>query len=157
MTEYAPLLAFVAVTFLATLSGSKFMPGPWYRSLQKPSWTPPDWSFPVVWTVLYIMIAIAGWRVWAAAGWHAALWAWFAQLVLNAAWSWIMFGQKRIGLALVDAMGMWVTIALFIILAWPVDQVAAWLFVPYLVWVTIATVLNWTILRLNGSAASPAQ
>jgi translocator protein len=149
MIHYAPLLVFFAVTFCAAMTGSKFMPGVWYDELRKPSWTPPGWAFPVVWLVLYIMIAIAGWRVWSAAGWSWALLAWGVQLLLNAAWSWIMFGRRNIGLALVDALGMWVFIAAFMLLAWPIDQTATWLFLPYLVWVTIAAALNATILRMN--------
>jgi translocator protein len=149
MSEYGSLLVFIAVTVAAAASGSKFMPGPWYERLRKPSWTPPNWAFPIVWTVLYLMIAIAGWRVWLAAGWSGVLAVWGLQLVLNAAWSYIMFGRRNISLAMVDALAMWGSIAWFMVLAWPIDQTAALLFAPYLLWVTIAAALNASILRQN--------
>jgi translocator protein len=137
------------ITVAAATTGSKYMPGPWYLELRKPTWTPPSWVFPVVWAILYLLIAVAGWRVWSAAGFSGALAVWVVQLVLNAAWSWIMFGRRNIMLALIDAMAMWITIAAFMVLAWPIDQTAVWMFAPYLLWVTIAAVLNATILHMN--------
>jgi translocator protein len=153
MAPYSSLIVFAAATLLAAVTGARFIPGPWYKALRKPSWTPPDWLFGPAWTVLYIMIAIAGWRLWSAGGWHRAITVWIIQLMLNAAWSWLMFGQKRIDLAMVDIIALWLSIALFIVLAWPVDQTAALLFAPYLAWVTFATALNAAIFRLNGSTA----
>ena len=145
----AGLVPFVGLVGLAAVTGARFQPGAWYRALNKPSWTPPDWAFPVVWSTLYVMIAIAGWLVWSAEGAGLAFWLWCAQLVANAAWSWIMFGRRQIALALADALLMWVLIAAFIVVAWPVSQIAALLFVPYLAWVTAATLLNLSILRQN--------
>lgn len=150
MSNAVSLLAFLALVALAAVSGSQFSPGPWYDALTKPSWTPPKWLFPVAWTVLYIMIAIAGWRVWKAEGVGAALAVWAVGLILNAAWSWIMFGERQIGWALVDLVGMWLSIVAFIALAWPVDRTAALLFLPYLVWVSYAGALNLVIWRWNG-------
>lgn len=150
MQNYISLLVFMALVALAAVTGAKFSPGPWYDTLVKPWWTPPGWVFPVVWTTLYIMIAIAGWKVWQAQGFGPLLVLWLMQLALNAAWSWIMFGEKQIGWALVDAGGMWITIAAFIVLAWPVSQTASILFMPYLLWVTIAFTLNLWIWRANG-------
>ncbi len=150
MQNYASLVVFVVLVSLAAITGAKFSPGPWYLALNKPWWTPPGWVFPVVWTILYVMIAIAGWKVWQAQGFGQLLVLWLAQLVLNAAWSWIMFGQKEIGWALVDAGGMWLLIAAFVVMAWPVSQAASILFMPYLLWVTIAFTLNLWIWRANG-------
>jgi len=130
MSNAASLLVFLALVALAAVTGSKFMPGPWYDALVKPAWTPPKWLFPVAWTVLYAMIAFAGWLVWKAQGLGPALVVWGIGLALNAAWSWIMFGERQIGWALVDLAGMWLTIVSFIVLAWPVDRTAAMLFVP---------------------------
>lgn len=152
MSSYVALTVFLIVTAAAATTGGLFTPGPWYETLAKPSWTPPNWAFPVVWTILYIMIAIAGWLVWDAKGLSLVVGVWGVQLVLNAAWSWIMFGQKNITLALWDAGAMWLAIAAFIALAWPVSRTAALLFLPYLAWVSIAFYLNWTILRLNPAA-----
>ena len=149
MSDYISLGVFFVLTASAAITGGFFAPGPWYFDLNKPSWTPPGWAFPVVWTILYVMIAIAGWRAYQAQGLGLLIAVWGLQLVLNAGWSWIMFGKKRIGWALVDAGGMWVSIAAFIALAWNASPISAQLFLPYLLWVTIAFVLNLRILQLN--------
>jgi translocator protein len=149
MTAYIPFAIFFVLTAAAAMTGGIFTPGPWYLELRKPWWTPPGWAFPLVWTTLYIMIAIAGWLAWKAQGIGLLVGLWMVQLVLNAAWSWIMFGERQIGWALIDAMGMWLSIAAFIVLAWPVSQTAALLFMPYLVWVSVATLLNFEVLRMN--------
>jgi len=149
MTDYLPLGIFVLLTASAAMTGGLFKPGPWYLALNKPWWTPPGWAFPLVWTILYVMIALAGWIVWQAQGIGILVALWAIQLVLNAAWSWIMFGRKRIDVALWDAAAMWVAISAFIVLAWPVSQTAALLFIPYLVWVSIAFYLNLRVLQLN--------
>ena len=152
MSDYVPLAIFFLLTAAAAITGGRFMPGPWYQTLRKPSWTPPNWAFPVVWTILYIMIAIAGWKAYQAQGLGILVAVWIAQLVFNAAWSYIMFGRKQIRLALVDAGGMWLSIALFIALAWTVSPLAALLFAPYLLWASIAFLLNQRILALNPQA-----
>jgi benzodiazapine receptor len=149
MSDWISLLPFIAAVFIVASSGAVFMPGAWYRSLEKPSWTPPDWLFAPAWTVLYVMIAIAGWLVWKSDGLGPALWVWIVNLVLNGAWSWLMFGRRQIGAALVDAVGMFVTIVAFMVLAWPSSETATWLFAPYLAWVAFATALNASILSRN--------
>lgn len=149
MTSYLPLGAFLGLVFVAASTGAVFQPGPWYASLKKPSWTPPDWLFPVAWTVLYTMIAVAGWKVWEVEGIKAAVIVWGIGLLINMSWSWIMFGRKQIGLALIDLILLWLSIVAFMVLAWPVSQTAVYLFVPYLFWVSFAGVLNYAVLRLN--------
>jgi tryptophan-rich sensory protein len=148
----ASLLVFVAIVALTAMTGIFFQPGAWYETLRKPSWTPPNWLFGPVWSVLYIMIAVAGWLVWRADGFGPAMWLWVAQIVLNGLWSFFFFGIRRMDLALVDVTGMWLVIAAFILVASSISVVAAWLFVPYLVWVTIAGALNFTVRRLNPAA-----
>ncbi|MEM1378518.1 MAG: TspO/MBR family protein [Pseudomonadota bacterium] len=138
--------------FLTACSGGVFKPDDWYNRLSKPSWTPPGWAFPVVWTVLYLMIGYSGWVVWQAEGLQLAFGLWIAQLVLNAAWSYFFFGRKRMDQAMVDVSGMWLLIVAYIFAAWPVSQTAALLFVPYLVWVTIAAALNWRVWKMNPDA-----
>ncbi|MEQ1698219.1 MAG: TspO/MBR family protein [Hyphomicrobiaceae bacterium] len=149
MSDLIPLGTFIAATTAAAATGSQFAPGSWYAQLQKPSWTPPPWAFPVVWSILYIMIAFAGWKAWQAQGFGPLVILWIVQLVLNALWSWIMFGRNQIGWALADVSALWLTIAAFIITAWPVSQTASLLFVPYLAWVTIAWTLNLRVYQLN--------
>ncbi|MEQ8658324.1 MAG: TspO/MBR family protein [Hyphomicrobiales bacterium] len=150
------LVAFFIVTFLAAMSGGYFRPGQWYRDLAKPSWNPPDFLFPIAWTVLYAMMAFAAWLVWEEAGWPAALVPtgfWLVQLVFNALWSALFFGMKRMDYALVDVVLLWLSIAATIVLFWPISTLAGWLMVPYLVWVSFAAFLNFTILRLNPQQA----
>lgn len=149
MSDWLSLVPFIAAVFVVALSGAVFMPGDWYRSLDKPSWTPPDWLFGPAWTVLYIMIAVAGWLVWTSAGLGAALAAWILNLLFNGAWSWLMFGRRRIAAALADAVAMLATIVAFMILAWPSSPTATWLFAPYLAWVAFAATLNASLLKRN--------
>jgi translocator protein len=154
MMNILPLLVFLLVVFVAAGSGALFSPGPWYKSLKRPSWTPPDWAFPVVWTILYVMIAIAGWLVWKAQGLGPALVVWGVNIVVNALWSYFMFGRKNIALALADVALLWLLTAAFIVIANSVDKTAGWLFVPYLVWVSIASALNFEVWRLNRGAVA---
>ncbi len=153
MLEWLSLAPFLAAVFIVALSGARFMPGAWYASLEKPPWTPPNWLFAPAWTALYLVIAIAGWLVWQREGLGMALGLWGANLVFNAAWSWLMFGRRRIAAALADAIAMLLTIVAFIGTAWPSSQTAALLFLPYLAWVTFAAALNYEILRRNPQEA----
>lgn len=146
------VLPFIGLMFAAGISGAVFKPGDWYAGLEKPSWTPPDWAFPVVWTILYAMIAAAGWLVWRTGGWSGALVFWGAQLVLNAAWSWLFFGRRRMDLAFVDVCLLGASIVGFIVLAAGIDLIAAALFTPYLAWVTTAALLNLAVWRRNPAA-----
>lgn len=137
---------------VAASSGAIFKPGDWYRRLRKPVWTPPSWAFGPVWSVLYLMIAVAGWLVWREGSPGVAIWFWALQLVVNAAWSGLFFGIRRMDLALYDVVLLWIVVAGFILTAWTISMPAALLFVPYLIWVTIAGTLNWTVLRMNPAA-----
>ncbi len=126
----------------------------WYQALEKPAFNPPDWLFPVVWTALYIMIAVAGWRVWRSAPLDVtrrALAVFAVQLALNLAWSFVFFGFQSIGLALVEIVVLWLAIAANTILFWRLDRWAGALLVPYLVWVAYAAVLNAALWLLNAS------
>lgn len=149
MRSLGSLVVFAALVAAAASSGSAFMPAEWYAALSKPSWTPPNWVFPVAWTVLYILIAIAGWLAWRAGGWTPALLAWGAGLVLNALWSYMMFGRHDIALALADLVALWVTIVAFVFAAWPLSRGASYLFLPYLAWVTFAGALNFAVWQMN--------
>ncbi|MBN8957374.1 MAG: tryptophan-rich sensory protein [Rhizobiales bacterium] len=124
-------------------------PGEWYAGLAKPSFNPPNWLFAPVWTVLYILIAIAGWRIFERdrGGWPMRFW--WAQLVLNFAWSPVFFAAHQLGLALVVILLLLAAIFAFIATAWRKDRPAAWMFVPYAVWVAFASALNASILALN--------
>jgi translocator protein len=146
-------IVFGLLVLLAASSGAVFKPGPWYEALRRPSWTPPNWAFPLVWTALYIMIAVSGWMVWNAAGFGPAIALWAAQLVFNAAWSWLFFGLRRMDLAFADVCALVLSVLAYIVAAWPVSATAALLFVPYLVWVTTAATLNYSVWKLNPAMA----
>ncbi|MAO93401.1 MAG: sensory protein TspO [Rhodospirillaceae bacterium] len=146
------ILIFIAICFTAAASGGIFRAGAWYQDLKKPSWRPPGYLFGPVWLVLYIMIAVSAWRAWMVAepGAETLPVAVFVlNMVLNAAWSALFFGMRRLGLALVDMGALWLSIVAMIALYLPIDPLAGWLLVPYLAWVSFAFVLNMTMQRLN--------
>jgi benzodiazapine receptor len=125
----------------------------WYAGLTKPSWTPPNWAFPVVWTTLYVLMGLALWRLWESGNGGrkraVAVVAFFVQLALNAAWTPVFFGLHWTQLALAIIAVMILAIALTIRLSAQVDRMAAWLLVPYLAWVAYAATLNAGIVVLN--------
>lgn len=149
------LVGFLVLVFAAAALGSALTTsslGPWYESLNKPSWNPPNWVFGPVWTVIYIMMAVAAWLVWRRDGWRQSQvpLAWFAvQLALNVAWSGLFFGLRSPGLALVDIAALWIALAITATLFWRRVPAAGVLLVPYLAWSSFAAVLNATIWRLN--------
>lgn len=124
----------------------------WYQTLSKPSFNPPNWLFGPVWTVLYLMIAVAGARLVlsTAREKEPAISLYGAQLALNAAWSWVFFYGQAIGAAAVVIVALWLAILATIWLAWTKDRMASLLLIPYLAWVSFAAVLNIAIWRLNG-------
>jgi translocator protein len=129
--------------------GGLTVPGAWYAGLAKPAFNPPAWLFGPVWTVLYVLIAIAGWRLWQRDRHGGPMKLWWAQVALNFLWTPIFFGAHQIGLALVVILLMLAAILGFIVTTWRLDRVAAWLFVPYAAWVAFASVLNASIWMLN--------
>jgi len=128
--------------------GSVTVPAGWYADLAKPSFNPPGVVFGPVWTLLYVLIAVAGWRVWKA-GLKRPMRLWWAQLTLNFAWSPTFFLAHQIGLALAIILLMLAAILTFIAATWRTERTAAWLFVPYAAWVAFAALLNGSILALN--------
>lgn len=150
--DWLGLVAFLALTFGTAAIGSQFMPGEWYERLAKPEWTPPNRVFGPVWTVLYALIALAGWLVWrerGIAGARVALALYLLQLALNAAWSWLFFGLERPGAALVEIAVLWCVILATALAFRRVRRLAAVLLLPYLLWVSFASALNFAIWRLN--------
>lgn len=127
--------------------------GPWYRALAKPSWQPPDWAFPVVWTTIFALTAAAGvigWRRTRSAverRWLIVLFA--ANGVLNAGWSGLFFTLRRLDWALVEAGLLWTSVLALILFLARFSRLAAWLLAPYLVWVGVAFALNWAVLARN--------
>jgi tryptophan-rich sensory protein len=149
------LIAWLAIVFGAGWISSRFEPGAWYADLGKPPWTPPAWVFGPVWTLLYVMMAVAASLVWnrrelKIARMGIALFA--LQLVLNGLWTWIFFGLQSPGLAFADIVLLWLAIAATIAAFWSVNPLAGALLVPYLAWVTFAALLNFVIWQTNRGA-----
>ena len=126
--------------------------GSWYQTISKPSWNPPGWIFGPVWTTLYILMGIAFYLVWNSPESRArrtAMLLFGIQLILNFFWSFIFFDQQQIGMALAEIIALWIFILLSIFAFARVNNTAAWLLVPYISWVSFATILNYTIWKLN--------
>ncbi|HSP57352.1 MAG TPA: TspO/MBR family protein [Halomonas sp.] len=147
------LLGWLALVVLAALTGIATPPGDWYAGLAKPPLTPPNLAFPIAWSMLYLLMALAAWRATLAAPptarWHT-LWPFVAQLAANALWSILFFGQHWMGLALLDLLLLWGLIVLTVRRFARVSSVAAWMLVPYLAWVSFAAYLNAATWWLNG-------
>lgn len=145
----ALILLCLAVGWTGSLVTTDQIPT-WYQTLEKPAWTPPNWLFGPVWTTLYVLIGIAGWRVAPAHAPGRDAWGlWWMQLALNAAWTPLFFGAHLVGVALVVILALLITIVWFIRATWSRDRMASLLFVPYLVWIAYASSLNAGIWWLN--------
>ena len=142
------LLVCFAVAGIGSIATTPEIPG-WYAKLRKPSWTPPNWLFGPVWTALYAAMGVAAWLVWKRAGWHAAIALFAVQLALNLAWSFIFFRFHSPGLAFAEIVLLWAAIVATAISFAPISKTAAALFVPYILWVTYAAALNFSIWKLN--------
>jgi translocator protein len=149
------LAGFLAAAFLAGLIGNLFTSPAipeWYAGLEKPGFTPPSWVFGPAWTLLYILMAVAAWRVWWVAGFRdarGALALFFIQLALNAGWSVVFFGLRAPGWALLEIVLLWVAIAATTWAFFRHSRLAGALMVPYMAWVTFAAALNAAIWQLN--------
>jgi translocator protein len=154
-SSLAVLALFVAVCIAVSGAGALFTADSvrhWYPMLQKPAWTPPSWLFGPVWTILYIMMACAAWLVWrrrASASVNGALGLFVFQLALNAAWSPLFFGLRNPLAGLLDIVPLWASILATIASFWKISPVAGTLLVPYWLWVSFATALNFAIWRMN--------
>lgn len=129
--------------------GTLTIPGEWYAALEKPFFNPPNWVFGPVWTVLYLMIAFVGWRVWHREERGSLMSLWVLQMGLNFLWSPIFFAVQEPLWALGVIVLLFLTLLLFMRVAWRQDRLSAVLFVPYLAWVGFATLLNAAIVVLN--------
>lgn len=152
--ELAGLAAWLILSFVAAAIGgaASIQAGPFYTQLVRPDWAPPPWIFGPVWTVLYVLMGIAAWLVWRVGGFGAAksaLSLFLVQLALNALWSWLFFGWHLGALAFADVMLLWASILATLIFFWRITPLAGALLVPYLLWVSFASVLNYSVWRLN--------
>ena len=155
MTNLRLLVLFLIVTLGGgLLVGLTNQPGEWYDTLQKPFFNPPNWVFGPAWTTLYVLIAIAGARIFARARGSVAMIAWWAQLVLNFAWMPTFFTLQRPDLAMIVIALLLVSILVFIATTWRRDRLSALLFLPYLLWTLYASALNYALWQMNPTAGA---
>ncbi|RMO74725.1 tryptophan-rich sensory protein TspO [Pseudomonas syringae group genomosp. 3] len=145
MTFFIFLLACTA----AAATGIIFKPGAWYESLQKPAFTPPNWAFPVAWTMIYLLLAWAGYRLTLLPGSQTVLALWAAQIALNTLWTPVFFGANHIAAAMMILALLWIVVATMIVMALQLDIITGLILFPYLVWLSVAAALNFSILRHN--------
>jgi len=146
------LFVCLLVTFAAAGLGAvaSIHAAAFYAELIKPSWAPPAGVFGPVWSVLYSMMAIAAWLVWRSGGeTRGALVLFAAQLIANALWSWLFFAWHRGALAAIEVLILWLLIALTIGAFWRVNRFAVTLLIPYLLWVSFASLLTWSVWQRN--------
>lgn len=148
------LLGWAGVTFVAAALGSiaNVRSREFYTQLSMPDWAPSGSVFGPVWTMLYILMAIAAWLVWKRAGWQGARGAlvlYLVQLVLNTLWSWLFFAWRQGGAAFVEVLVMWLAIAATTAMFWRIRPLAGALMLPYLAWVTFASALTHAAWRMN--------
>jgi translocator protein len=155
--HWVSLLIFIAVCLgagaLGSITTTAEIKG-WYKTIEKPLWNPPDYVFGPVWTTLYVMMGVAAWFVWKSGSANSAilpLVIFGIQLILNVAWSWIFFGMHEIGWAFVEIVVLWLAIAATTAVFFHRSQIAGLLMVPYLLWVSFASILNFAIWQLNAS------
>jgi translocator protein len=144
------VLFIILVVGVGWLIGATNLPGQWYAGLQKATFNPPNWIFAPTWTALYVMIAIAGWRTYLQEEPSALpMQLWYAQMVLNFIWSPVVFTLHNLALGLALILALLAVIVGFIWVQSSNDRPAAILFIPYAAWVAFASVLNYSLFRLN--------
>jgi len=152
MSRMISLAVFLALVVIAMWMGSQFPAGEYYALLNKPGWAPPAWLFGPVWSILYVLMAVAMWKVWQSGQQErlGALAWWLLQLGLNVAWSWLFFGLTRVGWAMAE-LAVLIGLVVFCTKAFSmISKSAAWLMVPYLLWLLFALALNFSLWSLNG-------
>jgi tryptophan-rich sensory protein len=146
------IIACFAATGFGSIFTSRAIPD-WYRGLKKPLYTPPNWMFGPVWTVLYVLMAISVFLIWqkglSAPGVTTAFTLFWVQLAANAFWSYVFFARRSIGGGITNIIILWILILATIITSFPVSLIAGILLLPYILWVSIATYLNVGIWVLN--------
>ena len=147
--DWILFLTFLAACGAAATTGAMFEPGKWYDNLDKPVWTPPGIAFPIVWLILYLSMSYAAMRVAQIDGAQQALALWAMQIAFNTLWSPIFFGLRRMRAAMIVVSLLWVSVALTMVAFYMADPVAGALMAPYLLWVTIAAALNFSVWQRN--------
>lgn len=150
MSKFITLIIFILlVEGVGALIGTSFMPDAWYEALNKPFFNPAPQLFGVVWPILYLLVAIAGWRIFVSEGEKPGWGLWVGQLVLNWIWSPLFFGAHQMFWAIWVIAGMLALSLAFISAVWDKDRFAALCFLPYTAWLGFALLLNASIWMLN--------
>ena len=147
--DWTLFFTFLAATGAAAATGAMFKPADWYAGLNKPTWFPPTWVFPVAWTTLYLLMSLAAMRVALLPGSGQAMAFWALQIALNTLWTPIFFGLHRMRAAMVVMVLLWLAVAATTWAFLWLDFWAGLMFLPYLVWVTVASALNLASIRRN--------
>lgn len=147
-------LGWLSICFAATALGAlaSAQAGAFYKSLVRPPWAPPGWLFGPVWTVLYLLMAMSAWLIWREHGLRKAgpaLALFVFQLAVNALWTWLFFVWHLGALAFAEILFLWLLIMATAIMFWRRNRVAGALLIPYLAWVTFASVLTWSVWKSN--------
>lgn len=152
--QFFGLVGWLVVSFAASAVGAvaSIQAQSFYGELTQPSWAPPGWVFGPVWTTLYALMGVAAWLVWREGGFRknkTSLSLFLVQLVVNALWSWLFFAWHLGAYALIDLIALWLLIIATLVTFWRVKPLAGTLLVPYLLWVSFAGILNYTVWQLN--------
>lgn len=142
-------LIFLIACGAAATTGMVFKPGQWYKQLNKPKFTPPNWVFPVAWTTIYLLLAWVGYRLTMIPGSEQVLALWAAQIALNTLWTPVFFGAQRIVTAMIILVLLWLVVAVMVVLALRLDVITGLILFPYLAWLCVAAALNFSIMRNN--------
>jgi len=154
LSSFAGLLGWLVLAFVTATIGAiaSVEAAPFYAQLVRPGWAPPGWVFGPVWTALYVMMGVAAWLVWRRGGFAGASMAlglFCSQLAVNALWSWLFFAWHLGAMALVDVLLLWGLVVATVISFWTVSRLAGILLLPYLAWVSFASVLSYTVWQMN--------
>lgn len=148
------VLATLFTAVIATVGGELTQLGDWYQALKKPSWQPPDYAFPIVWTAVFTFSVIGmafAWRDVACPRRRGVIVTLFVLIGgLNMLWSFLFFARQRPDWALIEVGALWLAVFLIVVAPLKDSKLASLFFLPYLVWVTIASYLTWTVVQLNG-------
>lgn len=153
-SRYVSMAVFLLLVVFAAYIAGSFEAGQWYFTMIKPDWTPPAWVFGPVWGVLYLLMALAMWKVWNSGhvARNGALVWWLLQLVFNVAWSWLFFGLERTGWAMLELL-LLIGLVIFCVRVFiTISKQAALMMMPYLLWLGFAWLLNFSIWRMNGGS-----
>ena len=147
--EWLAFAIFLTASGAAAATGAMFPPGAWYQTLDKPPWVPPNWAFPLVWSILYVASSFAAARVAGLPGSGLALAFWAMQIAFNTLWSPVFFGLRNFRASLVVMTFLWVSVTGTMVTFFALDVLAGLLFVPYLIWVSVAGALNYSVTARN--------